>query len=267
VNDRERQHGKAARFAALHEGPCFVIPNPWDAGSARVLEALGFAALATTSSGFAFTLGRRDGEVTLGEVVAHAAAIDAATGLPLSVDLQNGYAAEPAGVAEAVRRIAGSGAVGCSIEDWDPNAGILDIRHAARRIAAAAGAARSLPFRFMLTARAENLIHGRNDLDDTINRLRLYEEAGADVLFAPGLRSIEQVRSVCGSVSKPVNVLATPSMSVADIAAAGARRISVGGRLTWVAVRAMADSVTRFRDGDSSAIDASLPLDEWFGAP
>ena len=185
---RTRQD-KAQDFKALHEGEAFVFPNPWDAGAARVLEALGFKALATTSSGFAFTLGRPDGAVTLDEVVEHTAALARATDLPVSVDLENGYGREPGDCARTIARIAEAGAVGGSIEDWDPAGQLYGFDHAVERVAAAVAAARALPFPFVLTARAENHIRGNPDLDDTIARLRAYEEAGADVLYAPGLRS------------------------------------------------------------------------------
>src|SRR5918912_4099777 len=165
------QERKAAAFVALHAGEPFVIPNPWDAGSARVLAALGFRALASTSSGFAFTLGRLDGDVTLDEVVEHAATLDRATDLPVSVDLENGYGADPESAALAIRRVAEAGAVGASIEDYDPGGEIYELSRAAERVAAAAEAARSLSFPFMLTARAENHVHGIEDLDDTIARL------------------------------------------------------------------------------------------------
>jgi 2-methylisocitrate lyase-like PEP mutase family enzyme len=259
-----RQEEKARRFQALHEGEPFVIPNPWDAGSARVLEALGFQALASTSSGFAFTLGRRDGAATLDEVVAHAAALDRATELPLSVDLENGYSAETRDVARAVTRVAEAGAVGCSIEDYDPSGRIYDLDHAVERVAAAVEAARELPFPFVLTGRAENHIRGNPDLDDTIARLQAYERAGADVLYAPGLRTVDEIRAVCTAVSKPVNVLARPDLSLAQLVDAGAQRVSVGGALTWVAAAAMASAATAIRDrGDFSPLAVSLPLDEW----
>ena len=205
-----RQGEKAAAFRELHAGEAFVIPNPWDAGSARVLAALGFRALATTSSGFAFTLGRRDGDVTLDEVIEHTAALDLATDLPVSVDLENGYGPAPESVALAITRVAEAGAVGGSIEDFDPSGFLYERDRAADRIAAAAEAARGLTFPFTLTARAENHIRGNPDLDDTIARLLAFDEAGADVLYAPGLRSVEEIRAVCGAVSKPVNVLALP---------------------------------------------------------
>ena len=259
-----RQEGKAAAFAALHAGEPFVIPNPWDAGSARVLAALGFKALATTSSGFAFTLGRLDGTATLDEVVAHTASLDEATELPLSVDLENGYSPDPAGAARAIVRVAAAGAVGASIEDYDPERGIYALEHAVERIAAAAETAHDLGFPFMLTARAENLIRGNPDLEDTIARLQAFERVGADVLYAPGLRSIDDVRAVCAAVTKPVNVLALPGLSFAELADAGARRVSVGGGLTWVAAKAMADAATAIRDtGDFSALAARLPLGDW----
>ena len=259
-----RQKKKAEAFRAQHAGPPFVLPNPWDAGSARVLAALGFEALASTSSGFAFTLGRLDGGATLDEVVEHAAALDRATGLPLSVDLENGYGPDPEHAAEAIVRVAVAGAVGGSIEDWDPDGRIYEPGHAAERVAAAAAAARGLGFPFMLTARAENHIRGNPDLEDTIARLLAFEEAGADVLYAPGLRTAEEIRAVCAAVSRPVNVLALPGLSVPEIAAAGAQRVSVGGGLTWVAVSAMAAAAKAIREsGDLSSLGARLPLDQW----
>src|ERR687887_986365 len=233
---------KGETFHALHAGKPFVIPNPWDAGSAKVLAKLGFKALATTSSGFAFTLGRRDGDVTLDEVIAHTAALAAATELPVSVDLENGYGPEPEEAALAVTRAAEAGAVGGSIEDYDPSGRLYDVGHAAERVAAAAEAARALDSPFTLTGRAENHIRGNPDLDDTTARLQAYEAAGADVLYAPGLGSAEEIREVCEAVSKPVNVLAVPHLSFAEITAAGAQRVSVGGALTWVAARALADA-------------------------
>jgi len=259
------QEQKGSAFRALHDGEPFVIPNPWDAGSARVLAALGFQALASTSSGFAFTLGRLDGHVSLDEVVEHARMLDRATDLPVSVDLENGYGPDPASAALAITRVAGAGAVGGSIEDYDPGGRLYDLAHAAERIAAAAEAARALEFPFTLTARAENHIRGHPDLDDTIARLRAYEAAGADVLFAPGLRSREEIHVVCEAVTKPVNVLARPGMSFFEIADAGAQRVSVGGGLTWIAVNAMAAAAGEIRDrGDFSVLGESPPLREWF---
>jgi 2-methylisocitrate lyase-like PEP mutase family enzyme len=264
MSSTSRQQRKAASFAALHTGEPFVIPNPWDAGSARVLAALGFTALATTSSGFAFTLGRLDGTATLDEVVEHVAALDRATELPLSVDLENGYGHDPDQAALAIDRVARAGAVGASIEDYDPGGHIYEVRQAAERIAAAAETARNLPLAFTLTARAENHIRGNPDIDDTIARLQLYEEAGADVLFAPGLRTVDEIRAVCAAVSKPVNVLAVPGLTFAEIADAGAQRVSVGGSLAWVAVAAMADAATAIREtGDLSVLSARPPIGTW----
>jgi 2-methylisocitrate lyase-like PEP mutase family enzyme len=261
-----RQAAKAETFRALHEGEPFVIPNPWDAGSARMLEALGFEALATTSSGFAFTLGKLDGTVTLDEVAAHVAALDAATELPVSVDLENGYDASADRAAAAVRRVAAAGAVGGSIEDWDPREErIYGLDQAVERVAAAAEVSRELGFPFTFTARAENHIHGRDDLDDTIARLQAFERAGADVLYAPGLRTVEQIRAVCDAVSKPVNVLAFSNLSFAEIVEAGAQRVSVGGALTWAAVKAAADAATAMRAGDFSALAAKVPVGDWLG--
>ncbi len=259
------QERKAEAFRELHAGEAFVLPNPWDAGSARVLEALGFKALATTSSGFAFTLGRLDGSATLDEVVEHVATLDQATDLPLSVDLENGYGPDAESAALAVTRAAEAGAVGGSIEDWDPEGHIYELQHAVERVAAAAEAARGLRFPFTLTARAENHIRGNPDLEDTLARLQAFEEAGADVLYAPGLRSAEEIGAVCEAVSKPVNVLALPGLSLAEIVDAGARRVSVGGGLTWVAISAMASAATAIRDGgDLSSLAARLPPGEWF---
>jgi 2-methylisocitrate lyase-like PEP mutase family enzyme len=229
------------------------------------MAALGFRALATTSSGFAFTLGRLDGQVTLDEMSAHAAAIDAATDLPVSVDLENGYGADVESAARAVISAAGAGAVGGSIEDWDPDGYLYEPNHAAHRIATASDAVRGLGFPFLITARAENHIRGNPDLADTIARLQLYEEAGADVLYAPGLATVEEIRAVCGSVSRPVNVLALGDLTVAEIMDAGAQRVSVGGGLTWVAVAAMAAAATSILEtGDLSSLAADVPLDRWF---
>ena len=259
------QAEKAEAFRALHAGEPFVIPNPWDVGSARVLEALGFRALATTSSGFAFTLGRLDGGTTLDEVVQHVAALDRATGLPVSADLENGYGAAPESAANAIARAAEAGAVGGSIEDWDPEGFLYEREHAVERVRAAVETARALGFPFALTARAENHIRGNPDLDDTIARLQAYEDAGADVLYAPGLRTADEIRAVCGSVSKPVNVLAIPGLPLAEIFEAGAQRVSVGGGLTWVAVGALRDAAEAIREsGDLSPLSVRVPLADWF---
>jgi 2-methylisocitrate lyase-like PEP mutase family enzyme len=260
----QKQRGRA--FRALHEGAAFVIPNPWDAGSAKALESLGFEALATTSSGFAFTLGRRDGGATLDEVVEHVRAVCAVTDLPVSADLEHGYGREPAAAATAIARAAEAGAVGGSIEDFDPADDIYEAGFAAERVTAAVEAARGLDFEFTLTARAENHIRGNPDLDDTIARLRAYEEAGADVLYAPGLRDADQIAAVCEAVAKPVNVLAWPSLSLDEIFAAGAQRVSLGGSLAWVSVSAMAEAAIAIRDRrDLSALRVSIRADELLG--
>jgi 2-methylisocitrate lyase-like PEP mutase family enzyme len=243
------QEARGAAFRALHAGPPFVIPNPWDAGSAKVFAGLGFKALATTSAGFAFTLGRQDGDVTLDEVVEHVRALAVATELPLSVDLENGYGPDPEDAARAISRAAEAGAVGGSIEDYDPNAGFYALEHATERIAAAVEAAGTLGFPFTLTARAENYFRGNPDLDDTITRLQAFERAGADVLYAPRLESADEIRTLRDATSRPLNVLAGPGLSVAEIIEAGGQRISVGGRLAWVAVNAMASAAEELRDG------------------
>jgi len=258
------QDEKAERFRALHEGDAFIIPNPWDAGSAKVFAALGFRALATTSSGFAFTLGRADGNATLDEVVAHVRMLDAATDLPVSVDLENGYGPEPRDAANAIARAAEAGAVGGSIEDYDPSGRLYDLDRATERVAAAVETARGLGFPFMLTARAENHIRGNPDLDDTIARLQAYERAGADVLYAPGLRNGDEIRAVCSAVGKPVNVLAHKGLTIGEIVDAGGARVSVGGALTWVAVNAMAAAAKRIRDeGDFSVLAGAGQIPEW----
>jgi 2-methylisocitrate lyase-like PEP mutase family enzyme len=265
VSPVKRQEHKGRAFRALHARDIFLMPNPWDVGSARVLEALGFQALATTSSGFAFTLGRLDGTVTLDEMIEHAAALDRATDLPVSVDLENGYGPEPEHAALAISRAGEAGAVGGSIEDFDRAGHLYPVGHAAERIAAAAEAARAMGFPFTLTARAENHIRGHLDLDDTIARLRAFEEAGADVLYAPGIWG-DQVAAVCEAVSKPVNVLALPGMRVAELVEAGARRVSLGGSLTWVAVHAVAQAAAAVRErGDFSLLDVDVTVERWLG--
>ena len=262
--NRPSQEERGARFAALHEEGCFLIPNPWDGGTARVLEALGFEALATSSSAFAFTLGRDDGEVTLDELVEHVSALVTASDLPVSVDLENGFGAAPEHAARAIEAVAAVGAVGGSIEDWGEEHGIYEIDAAAERIAAAAAVARELPFPFLLTGRAENHIRGNPDLDDTIARLRAYEAAGADVLYAPGLANVEEIAAVVAAVERPLNVLARPTLSVGEIAGAGARRISVGGSLAWAAIEAMGEVATRMRDeGDLSGLRGGAKVGGW----
>jgi 2-methylisocitrate lyase-like PEP mutase family enzyme len=241
------QAEKAQQFKALHQGAeTLVIGNPWDAGTARILTALGFSALSTTSAGLAFTLGRRDGtaSVTREDALANARAIVDATPLPVAADLENGYGDSPEAAAETIRLAAEAGLVGGSIEDAssDPNNPIYDFDHAVERIAAATIAARALPFPFMLVGRAENYLHGRPDLDDTIRRLQAYEAAGADVLYAPGITQPEDIRTVCASVGKPVNVLmgmkGAPPLSVKELGALGVRRISVGSGFSRAALTA-----------------------------
>jgi 2-methylisocitrate lyase-like PEP mutase family enzyme len=234
----------AERFLSLHQGASpLLMPNPWDPGSARLLESLGFEALATTSSGFAATLGRLDGMVSRDEAIAHAAEIVDAVDVPVSADLENCFADDPAGVAETVRRALDAGLAGCSVEDYSGNESdtIYDAGLAAERVAAAAEAARSGERRLVLTARAENHIHGRDDLADTIARLLSYQEAGADVLFAPGVRELDQIRELVSSVELPVNVLVLPGMpGVSELADAGVSRISVGGAFAFAAYGAAA---------------------------
>ena len=234
------QRERAERFQALHRrAGAFVIPNPWDAGSARILAALGFEALATTSAGFAFSIGRRDGAITRDDALAHARVIAAATDLPVSADLENCFGDDPKTVAETIRLSGQTGLVGGSVEDFsgDPKRPLYEFGHAVERVAAAAEAARALPFPFTLTARAENFLRGRTDIDDTIKRLQAFEKAGADVLYAPLLPDLAAIKTVCANVSKPVNVLAGwPPFSVAELAGAGAKRISLGGLLSRAAL-------------------------------
>jgi len=236
----------AERFLSLHKsGSPLLMPNPWDRGSARLFESIGFEALATTSSGFAATLGRLDGEVTRDEAIAHGAAIVDAVGVPVSADLENCFADDPAGVAETVRLAIDAGLAGCSVEDYSgpESDSIYDAGLAAERVTAAAEAAHAGPRKLVLTARAENHVHGRDDLDDTIARLQSYQEAGADVLFAPGLRDLETIRTVISSVDRPVNVLVLPGMpSVSELADAGVSRISVGGSIAYAAYGAAVEA-------------------------
>jgi 2-methylisocitrate lyase-like PEP mutase family enzyme len=242
------QSKKAERFRALHEGPrAFVIANPWDAGSARVLAGLGFLALATSSGASAGTLGRRDGQVRRVEALAHARAIVDATGLPVSADLEKGFGDAPADAAETIRLAGEAGLVGGSIEDatGDPARPLFDLDLAAERVAAAAAAASALPYAFTLTARTENYLRGNPDLDDTIRRLQAFERAGAHVLFAPGLPDLEAVRAVCAAVSRPVNFMVGirgKSFSVAELEAAGVRRISLATALYRTAMTGLVEA-------------------------
>ena len=263
------QSDKAARFRALHQAPgAFVIPNPWDAGSARVLAGLGFEALATSSGACAGTLGRRDGKVTREEALAHARAIVAATDLPVSADLEKGFGDAPAVAAETIRLAAEVGLVGGSIEDatGDKNNPLYDIGLAVERVAAAAQAARALAFPFTLTARAENFLRGNPSLDDTIERLQAFEKAGADVLFAPGLPDLEAVRAVCAAVSKPVNFMVGirgKSFTVAELQAAGVKRISLATSLYRDAMSGLVSAAREVKDkGTFGYLDRSLTTPE-----
>jgi 2-methylisocitrate lyase-like PEP mutase family enzyme len=234
----------AERFLSLHRADSpLLMPNPWDRGSALLLQSLGFEALATTSSGFAATLGRLDGMVTREEAIAHAAELADAVDVPVSADLENCFADDPAGVAQTVRLAVDAGLAGCSVEDFGGRESdtIYDAGFAAERVAAAAEAAHSGPARLILTARAENYVHGRYDLPDTIARLQSFQEAGADVLFAPGVRELDDIRELVDSVELPVNTLALPGMpSVSELAEAGVSRISVGGAFAYAAFGAAA---------------------------
>jgi 2-methylisocitrate lyase-like PEP mutase family enzyme len=265
---RHRARGRVSRFGSLqamttqtektgqfldlhHPGKPLLLPNPWDQGSAKLLASLGFRALATTSSGFAATLGRLDGSVSRDEALAHAAAIVAATELPVSADLENCFADDPGGVALTVTLAAETGLAGCSVEDFtgDDDEPSYDIGLAAERVAAAAEAAHAGPARLVLTARAENYLHGRPDLADTITRLQAYQAAGADVLFAPGLTSLADIRQVVTAVDRPVNVLAMPGVPpVSELAEVGVSRVSVGGAFAFAALGALAAAATELRD-------------------
>jgi 2-methylisocitrate lyase-like PEP mutase family enzyme len=246
------QTEKAKQFLDLHRpGHPLLLPNPWDRGSARLLASLGFQALATTSSGFAATLGRLDGSVSRDEALAHAAAIVAAIALPVSADLENCFSDDPEGVARTVALAGETGLAGCSVEDFtgDHDEPIYDIGPAAERVAAAAESAHAGSARLVLTARAENYLHGRLDLSDTITRLQAYQAAGADVLYAPGLTSLADIRRVVTAVDRPVNVLAMPGApSVSELAQAGVSRVSVGGAFAFAALGALADAATELRD-------------------
>lgn len=249
------QAAKAETFRALHaRSGAFVIPNPFDAGSARLLAGLGFEALATTSAGAAWTYARLDGGMGRDLALANARSIVEATDLPVSGDLENLYADDPATAATTVPLAAGAGLVGCSIDDATgrPDDPIYEFDHAVQRVAAAVAAARALPFPFTLTARAENFLHRRPDLDDTIRRLKAFEAAGADVLYAPGLSTMDQIQKVLAAVSRPVNVLVSTGnagMTVGDLAAAGVRRISVGGALARAAYGAVVSAAEEMTAG------------------
>lgn len=270
MDDQKR---KGELFRELHRGEPFVIPNPWDAGSAKILSALGFRALATTSSGFAFTLGLGDGAPSFEDLAEHVRALCQETALPVSVDLENGRGPEPEAAARAIELAAEAGAVGGSIEDWDPDQGIYPLEQAVTRVAAACQAARNLDFPFMVTARAENYIRGHRDLEDTIARLRAYERAGADVLYAPGLTRLADVREVVRSVDRPVNVLAlADGPTVAELAEAGVSRISVGGAFAYAALSALVEAATELRNQGTYGYLARIgpgraAVQEAFGTP
>ncbi len=250
---------QAQSFLALHhsERP-LLLPNPWDLGSAKLLASLGFKALATTSGGFAASLGRADGAVSREEAIAHARAVTEASGLPVNGDFENGFGDEPAAVAETVALALAAGIAGCSVEDWSGSE-IYPREIAVERVAAAAEATHGGQARLVLTARAENHIRGRDDLADTIARLQAYQEAGADVLYAPGIKRIEDIRSVLASVEKPLNVLALPGVPpVAELAEAGVSRVSVGGAFASVAYAALLQAATELRDaGTYSYLEAA----------
>jgi len=250
--------GKAKAFLDLHlSGTPLLQPNAWDAGSARILETLGYQAIATTSSGFAATLGRPDGSVSRDEALAHCRDLSAAVDIPVAADTENAFADSPEDVAQTVRLAADTGLAGCSVEDWSGSE-IYDATLAAARIAAAVEAAHAGPQQLVLTARAENLLHG-GDLADAIKRLQAYQEAGADVLFMPGLRKAEDIRTVISSVDRPVNVLVVPGCpSITELAEMGAARISVGGSFTWVAYAALIDAATELRDSGTYEYGANL---------
>jgi 2-methylisocitrate lyase-like PEP mutase family enzyme len=263
------QSEKSARFRALHQGPrAFVIANPWDAGSARILAGLGFQALATSSGACAGTLGRRDGKVTRAEALAHARAIVEAVEVPVSADLEKGFGDAPADAAQTIRLAAQAGLAGGSIEDASGNKDhpLYDIGHATERVAAAAQAARGLAIPFTLTARTENFLRGNPDLDDTIRRLQAFEKAGADVLMAPGLPDLAAVRAVCAAVQKPVNFMAGikgKSFTVAELEAAGVRRISLATSLYRAAVTGLIDAAREVQEkGSFGYLERSLATPE-----
>jgi 2-methylisocitrate lyase-like PEP mutase family enzyme len=245
---------KAQKFRALHvRSDAFIIPNPWDLGTARLLALLGFEALATTSMGYAFSAGQRDNTLDRDRMMKHVAEIAAATELPVSADLENGYGDPPEVAAETIKRAAQAGAVGGSIEDASgkPENPIYELEHSVQRVQAAAAAARGVPFPFTLTARAENYLHGRPDLKDTIKRLQAYQEAGADVLYAPGLATREDIATVVRSVDRPVNVvmgLRGVQLSLVELSALGVKRVSVGSALCRAALGAFLHAAREMRD-------------------
>jgi 2-methylisocitrate lyase-like PEP mutase family enzyme len=263
------QAEKGKVFRELHQRDrAFIIPNPWDIGSARLLASTGFEALATTSVGYAFSMGRQDHEIERDEMIAHATALSAATDLPLSADLENGYGDDPVTVAETIWMAAGAGLSGCSIEDSTNHAAdpIYGFEFAVERIQAAVGAARALSFPFMLTARSENYLHGRKDLKDTIRRLQAFQEAGADVLYAPGMTNMDEIATLVKSVDRPVNVLAGMQgvhFDLAELSRIGVRRVSVGGALTRVALGAFLRAAREMKEhGTFTFVDEPISSGE-----
>jgi len=255
---------RATRFRELHADGIFVMPNPWDVGSAKLLASCGFPALATTSAGFAWAIGKLDHAVTREELVAHVAAIAAATELPLNVDSERLYPDDAGGVGETVALLAEAGAAGCSVEDYDPGAGrVEDVEVAAERVALAADAAHRLPDPLVLTARAENHISGVDDFEDTVARLRAYRDAGADVVYAPGLTDLGQIETLVDAVGLPVNVLALPhGPSVAELASVGVRRVSTGGALAGAAYGALLAGARELQeDGTSRYAERRAAMD------
>lgn len=254
---------RRSRFAALHAADrLFLLPNPWDVGSARLLASCGFEALATTSAGFAWSLGRHDQNVTRAELVAHVAGLAAATDLPLNVDSERCYPDDPGGIAETVALLADAGAAGFSIEDYDPDAGgIAEVGAAAERVAIAAEAAHGLSEPMVLTGRAENHIRGSDDLDDTIARLLAYRDAGADALYAPGLADLEQIATVVAAVEVPLNVLLLPGgPTVAELAGVGVRRVSIGSLLAGRAYGALVEAAgVLLNDGTAPPASGHVP--------
>ena len=258
------QHDKAVKFRALHAAAgSFIIPNVWDGGSAAVMTQLGFAALATSSAAAAATLGKVDGGLTREEALAHARLVACVSALPVAADLENGFGHPPGACAETIRLAAAAGLVGASIEDasGDEIAPVYEFDHAVERVAAAAAAARSLSFPFTLTARAENFLHGRADLADTVRRLQAFERAGADVLFAPGLPDLEAVRAVCAALKKPVNFMVGmpgKSFSQADLAAAGVKRISLSTTLYRAAMTGLRAAGTEALGGTFGYVEVLM---------
>ena len=249
------QAEKCAVFEELHQAPgAFVIPNPWDLGSARLLQGLGFKALSTTSAGFAYTEAKTDGDITLQDKLAHCKALSEATDIPISADFENGFADDPKQVYNNVLKVAETGVAGCSIEDFSRDQEVIyDFTMAVERVQAAAEAVATLGMPFQLTARAENLLRGVNDLDDTLKRLQAFESAGANVLYSPGIKSLDDLKTVCDNINKPFNVLSVffRDARVDDFNKAGAKRISVGGALAWASVKPIIDAGTEMLEQGS----------------